>query len=129
MKEDGHTQKEHQETRDFLVESFVRHILFGKQEIGKVERELKELMSLLDFQLDSMPGIELVTASTLIAEIGDVSRFPNANKFARFAGIAPVLFTLALVGKERNIKANREIGRCTLYLQPRSPTSASSKRK
>ncbi|TWJ59336.1 hypothetical protein CHCC15337_2241 [Bacillus paralicheniformis] len=47
--EDGNTTKEHQETRNFLVESIVRHILFGKQEIGKVERELKELMSLLDF--------------------------------------------------------------------------------
>lgn len=47
-----------------------------------VEGELKELMSLLDFQLDSMPGIDLVTASALIAEIGDVRRFPNANKLA-----------------------------------------------
>ncbi|MDA6141636.1 transposase, partial [Escherichia coli] len=77
----------------------VRHILFGKQEIGKVERELKELMSLLDFQLDSMPGIDLVTASALIAEIGDVRRFPNANKLARFAGIAPVYFGSGGKGK------------------------------
>ena len=102
--EDGNTTKEHQETRDFLVESIVRHILFGKQEIGKVERELKELMSLLDFQLDSMPGIDLVTASALIAEIGDVRRFPNANKLARFAGIAPVYFGSGGKGKEQKSK-------------------------
>jgi transposase len=62
------------------VRSIVRDILFKKQEMGYVERELKELMSLLDFQLNTMPGIELVTASALIAEIGDVRRFPNANK-------------------------------------------------
>ncbi|WP_186580148.1 IS110 family RNA-guided transposase [Aquibacillus kalidii] len=104
VKEDGNTTKEHQETRNFLVESIVRHILFGKQEIGKVERELKELMSLLDFQLDSMPGIDLVTASALIAEIGDVSRFPNANKLARFAGIAPVYFGSGGKGKEQKSK-------------------------
>jgi transposase len=104
MKEDGNTTKEHQETRNFLVESTVRHILFGKQEIGKVERELKELMSLLDFQLDSMPGIDLVTASALIAEIGDVRRFPNANKLARFAGIAPVYFGSGGKGKEQKSK-------------------------
>jgi len=72
------------------VEGIVRHILFGKQQIGKVERELKELMSLLDVQLDSMPGVDLVIASALIAEISDVRRFPNANKLARFAGITPV---------------------------------------
>jgi len=104
VKEDGNTTKEHQETRNFLVESMVRHILFGKQEIGKVERELKELMSLLDFQLDSMPGIDLVTASALIAEIGDVRRFPNANKLARFAGIAPVYFGSGGKGKEHKSK-------------------------
>lgn len=44
-----------------------------------VERELKGVMSLLDFQLDTMPGIDLVTASALIVEIGDVRCFPNAN--------------------------------------------------
>ncbi|WP_079506430.1 IS110 family transposase [Mesobacillus jeotgali] len=104
MKEDGNTTKEHQEIRNFLVESTVSHILFGKQEIGKVERKLKELMSLLDFQLESMPGIELVTASALIAEIGDVRRFPNANKLARFAGIAPVFFGSGGKGKEHKSK-------------------------
>ncbi|WP_210364504.1 IS110 family transposase [Bacillus sp. REN3] len=104
VKEDGNTTKEHQETRNFLVESMVSHILFGKQEIGKVERELKELMSLLDFQLNSMPGIDLVTASALIAGIGDVRRFPNANKLARFAGIAPVYFGSGGKGKEQKSK-------------------------
>jgi transposase len=104
VKEDGDTTKEHQETRNFLVESIVRQILFGKQEIRYVERELIELMSLLDFQLDSMPGIDLVTASALIAEIGDVRRFPNANKLARFAGIAPVYFGSGGKGKEQKSK-------------------------
>ncbi|MED4463232.1 IS110 family transposase [Metabacillus fastidiosus] len=104
VKEDGHTVKEYQETRDFLVRSIVRDILFKKQEISHVERELKELMSLLDFQLDTMPGIELVTASALIAEIGDVRRFPNANKLARFAGIAPVYFGSGGKGKEQKSK-------------------------
>ncbi len=104
VKEDGNTTKEYQETRNFFVESILRHILFGKQEIGKVERELKELMSLLDFQLDSMPGIDLVTASALIAEIGDVRVFPNANKLARFAGIAPVYFGFGGKGKEQKSK-------------------------
>ena len=104
VKEDGHTTKEHQETRDFLVRSIVRDISFKKQEMSYVEGELKQLMSLLDFQLDSMPGIDLVTASALIADIGDVRRFPNANKLARFAGIAPVYFGFGGKGKEQKSK-------------------------
>ena len=50
-----------------------------------------------------MPGIDLVTASALIAEIGD-GRFPNANKLARFAGIAPVYFGSGGKGKEQKSK-------------------------
>ncbi|PFT47291.1 IS110 family transposase [Bacillus thuringiensis] len=104
VKEDGHTMKEYQETRDFLVRSIVRDIEFKKTEIKYIERELKQLVKLLDYQLETMPGIELVTASALIAEIGDVRRFPNANKLARFAGIAPVYFGSGGKGKTHKSK-------------------------
>ncbi|MGH0445475.1 IS110 family transposase [Bacillus mycoides] len=104
VKEDGHTMKEYQETRDFLVRSIVRDIEFKKKEMKYIERELKQLVKLLDYQLETMPGIELVTASALIAEIGDVRRFPNANKLARFAGIAPVYFGSGGKGKTHKSK-------------------------
>ncbi|MCU4881947.1 IS110 family transposase [Bacillus cereus] len=104
VKEDGHTMKEYQETRDFLVRSIVRDIEFKKTEMKYIERELKQLVNLLDYQLETMPGIELVTASALIAEIGDVRRFSNANKLARFAGIAPVYFGSGGKGKTHKSK-------------------------
>ncbi|MGG0289482.1 IS110 family transposase [Bacillus pacificus] len=104
VKEDGHTMKEYQETRDFLVRSIVRDIAFKKTEMKYIERELKQLVNLLDYQLETMPGIELVTASALIAEIGDVRRFSNANKLARFAGIAPVYFGSGGKGKTHKSK-------------------------
>lgn len=104
VKEDGQTMKEYQETRDFLVRSIVRDIEFKKKEMKYIERELKRLVNLLDYQLETMPGIELVTASALIAEIGDVRRFPNANKLARFAGIAPVYFGYGGKGKTHKSK-------------------------
>ncbi|WP_144514221.1 IS110 family transposase [Bacillus thuringiensis] len=104
VKEDGHTMKEYQETRDFLVRSIVRDIEFKKTEMKYIERELKQLVNLLDYQLETMPGIELVTASALIAEIGDVRRFSKANKLARFAGIAPVYFGSGGKGKTHKSK-------------------------
>ncbi|SCC50829.1 Transposase [Bacillus cereus] len=104
VKEDGHTMKEYQETRDFLVRSIVRDIEFKKKEMKYIERELKRLVILLDYQLETMPGIELVTASALIAEIGDIRRFSNAKKLARFAGIAPVYFGSGGKGKTHKSK-------------------------
>ncbi|PFR03930.1 IS110 family transposase [Bacillus thuringiensis] len=104
VKEDGHTMKEYQEIRDFLVRSIVRDIEFKKKEMKYIERELKRLVILLDYQLETMPGIELVTASALIAEIGDIRRFSNAKKLARFAGIAPVYFGSGGKGKTHKSK-------------------------
>ncbi|MBG9837981.1 MULTISPECIES: IS110 family transposase [Bacillus cereus group] len=104
VKEDGHTMKEYQEIRDFLVRSIVRDIEFKKKEMKYIERELKRLVILLDYQLETMPGIELVTASALIAEIGDIRRFSNAKKLARFAGIAPVYFGSGGKGKVHKSK-------------------------
>ncbi|WP_100618168.1 IS110 family transposase [Bacillus cereus] len=104
VKEDGQTMKEYQETRDFLVRSIVRDIEFKKKEMKYIERELKRLVNLLDYQLETVPGIELVTASALIAEIGDIRRFPNTNKLARFAGIAPVYFGSGGKGKVHKSK-------------------------
>lgn len=44
----------------------------------------------ISLALESMTGIDLVSAANLVAEIGDIHRFASANQLARFAGIAPV---------------------------------------
>ena len=44
-----------------LVRSIIREIEFKKKEMKYIERELKQLVNLLDYQLETMPGIELVT--------------------------------------------------------------------
>ena len=107
---DGDTTKEHQEARDLLVRNVVQDIVFNKKLIKETESELKQLMELLDYKLETMPGIDLVTASALVAEIGDVRRFSNANKLARFAGIAPVYFGSGGKGKiHKSKQGNRAL--------------------
>ncbi|KYC90380.1 hypothetical protein B4102_3888 [Heyndrickxia sporothermodurans] len=38
-------------------------------------------------QLETMPGIDTVTSSALIAEISVIHWFTNSDKLARYAGI------------------------------------------
>ena len=38
----------------------------------------------------ALPGIGKLTAMTLVAEIGDISRFPTARKLCAWAGLTPV---------------------------------------
>nr|WP_010173787.1 IS110 family transposase [Bacillus coahuilensis] len=87
---DGEIKREYQTSRDFMIQSIVRDIRFKKQEIKKVDRELKVTIQTLGMQLETMPGIDVVTSSALIAEIGDIHRFANSDKLARYAGIAPI---------------------------------------
>lgn len=46
----------------------VRDIRFKKQEINKVEIELKITIQTLGMQLETMPGIDTVTSSALIEQ-------------------------------------------------------------
>ena len=39
--------------------------------------------------LQSVPGIDYVLALTMMAEIGEVTRFPNRKKFAAYCGLVP----------------------------------------
>lgn len=87
---DGEIKREYQTSRDFIIQSMVRDIRFKKQEIKKVEKEIKVTIQKLGMQLETMPGIDTVTSSALIAEIGDIQRFVNSDKLARYAGIAPI---------------------------------------
>lgn len=81
----------------------------------KVEIQMKNLLDELGMKLETIPGISTVTAATLVAEIGYVNRFSNANKLAEFAGIASVNFSSAGKGKDRKSKqGNRELF-ATLY--------------
>lgn len=87
---DGEIKREYQTKSDFITQSIVRNISFNKQEIKKMDKELKVTIQKLGMQLETMPGIDTVTASALIAEIGDIHRFTNSDKLARYSGIAPI---------------------------------------
>lgn len=110
MEEDGDTKRAYQETRDFIVREMVKDIKFKKAQITELEQEMKRVVGFLGYKLETMPGIDTVTACALVAKIGDINRFPNPDKLARFAGIAPVKFSSAGKGKEQKSKqGNREL--------------------
>jgi transposase len=83
----------------------------------------RELYRIVGVDLTDIPGISVVTAQTIIGEIGtDVARFPNASAFASWLGLCPeraisggkVLFTRTRKVKNRVAIALR-IGAACLY--------------
>lgn len=109
IEKDNAPQREFQETRDFLVKSLVADIIFRRQEIIKIESEMEKVLDILGYKLETMPGIDTVTAAALIAEIGDVTRFATPDKLARFSGIAPVNFSSAGKGTDQKSKQGNRV--------------------
>ena len=55
--------------------------------ITEVESKIIEIMEKLDSPTASIPGIGIMSAATIIAEYGDVSRFANDGKMLAYAGL------------------------------------------
>ncbi len=79
-------------------------IALTERQITQVERTISEVVQRDSFRdvygiVTSFPGVALVTAATVIAEIGDFKRFPDAKAIGRYAGLNPRVY--ASGGKQR----------------------------
>jgi transposase len=79
-------------------------------EIGELETRLRAVErhletaaagSLVVGQLRTVPGIGVLTATALVAAVGDVQRFPSARHFASYLGLTP---------REHSSGARRRLG-------------------
>jgi transposase len=82
----------------------VDQLALTERQIAEAERVLREVVEREEFQgvyaiLTSFPGVALVTAATVIAEVGDFRRFTHRKAIGRFAGLNPRVF--ASGGKQR----------------------------
>lgn len=111
IEEDAIKERDYQFGRDFIVRSIVRHLRYHCEELDKIEIVLEKMLKEQDYQLQTLPGVHIVTACALIAHIGDIECFRNANKLASYAGVAPICFSSAGKGKDLQNKnqGNREL--------------------
>jgi len=111
VEKDGDTTTEYQDSRDFLVTTCIKQVKQNNEEMGRIEDEMQKLMSRLGYKLETFPGIDHVTAAGFTAQIGDIERFSNADKLAKYAGISPVTYSS---GESDKNFSNRQ-GDRTLY--------------
>ena len=69
----------------------VREIGELEERVHAVERQLETIAepALLVRRLRTIPGVGLLTATALVAAVGDVQRFPSARHFASYLGLTP----------------------------------------
>lgn len=82
----------------------VDQLALTERQIAQAEREIALVIKQESFQatydiLTSFPGVAMVTAATVIGEVGDFARFTDRKSIGRFAGLNPRVF--ASGGKQR----------------------------
>ena len=96
-----------------VVSSCLKLLDFVQQEIAALEADLfaraKENANVP--LLMGIPGISVLSALTILAEIGDISRFPSPKKLACYAGLVP---SVHQSGKTRYTGNITKEGRTTL---------------
>jgi len=89
-----------------LLQSYLTVIDILNQEIKLLEGRIRETMSTKSKELrilTSVPGIGFIGASTLLAEIGNIHDFGNADKLTKWAGLTPSVYQSANVTKTGSI--------------------------
>ena len=76
----------------FEIKSFLSLYDTIQEEIDSVEDRIYLHMSKINTHIQSIEGIGMVSAATIIAEIEDITRFINPNKLLAFAGLEPRLY-------------------------------------
>ena len=82
----------------------VDQLALTERQIDQAERTIAQLIKSETFAADyarlvSFPGVAMVTAATVLGEVGDFRRFPDAKAIGRYAGLNPRVF--ASGGKQR----------------------------
>ncbi len=67
-----------------VIETLEERIKIVSEELEKIAEEKEEAQLLM-----TIPGVGYFSALTILAEIGDVERFPDAEKLCSYAGLVP----------------------------------------
>ena len=104
-----------QDARDMVTLSIVSDLQHYDSQLAEVDKMLEQMYKMLGCTLTTIPGVNVITAVKILAEIGDIKRFGNANKLAQFAGIAPLHLSSSGKGKDVATKQGNRRLQATIY--------------
>lgn len=80
-------QQNLEDSIDVLLGTSIEVIRTYQKQIKELERSIKRIMAGLTQTLESIPGIGPIFAAGIIAEIGQIERFEDETKIAKYAGL------------------------------------------
>jgi transposase len=74
------------------VDALLAQIALLEKQVAELDDTVAELMAETDQHLTTIPGVGAVLAASILAEIGDIDRFPRLRALVAYAGIDPSVF-------------------------------------
>jgi len=104
-------------SEQFLVCSDLDTLDFAQKQVEQIEERLKQV-SAEDERIPlliQLPGVGMLTAITILAAIGDITRFPSAKKLVGYAGLGTRIHDSGMTHSSGRItKAGRKDLRCAM---------------
>lgn len=76
-----------EDSMDVILGTSIEVIRTFQKQIKEIDKAIKKIMAGLTQTLESIPGIGPVFAAGIIAEIGQIERFDDETKIAKYAGL------------------------------------------
>lgn len=80
-----------QDAFSFQLKQLIDRMNFLDKQIEALDIEIMKYYEQFDCYLHTILGIGIIGAATILAEIGDISRFKNSSALVAFAGIDPTV--------------------------------------
>lgn len=62
------------------------------EQLSILEKKIEEFSTILNSPITSIPGVGHITGMTILAEIGDITRFSDASNLISYAGMNPAVY-------------------------------------
>lgn len=118
---------DYQDARDVVTLGIVSDLQHYDSKLKEVDKQLEQMYHALGCTLTTIPGVNIITAVKILAEIGDIRRFPNKDKLAQFAGIAPIKLSSSGKGKDKATKQGNRRLQAIIYFLAIQMVQVSSK--
>ena len=80
-----------QDAFSFQLKQLIDRMNFLDKQIEALDCQILEYYEKFDCYLHTIPGIGMIAAATILAEIGDINRFKSSPALVAFAGIDPTV--------------------------------------
>jgi len=100
----------YQSNRNIIITMIIKQIKENHAMREEIEEEMISIYDAIGKKLHTFPCIDKVSASYILAEIGNIDRFENSSKLAKYAGIAPIEYSSGNSSKKYGNKfGNRKL--------------------